>query len=33
VTRKTVELHLSNSYRKLDVASRAQLPAALAATP
>ncbi|HEX8083474.1 MAG TPA: AAA family ATPase [Solirubrobacteraceae bacterium] len=29
VTTKTVEAHLSNAYRKLDIASRAELPAAL----
>lgn len=29
VTRKTVEVHLSNAYRKLDIRSRRQLPAAL----
>ncbi|HEX8102649.1 MAG TPA: AAA family ATPase [Solirubrobacteraceae bacterium] len=31
VTRKTVELHLSNAYGKLGIRSRAQLPGALAA--
>jgi DNA-binding NarL/FixJ family response regulator len=30
VTLRTVEMHLSNAFRKLDVASRTQLPAALA---
>jgi DNA-binding CsgD family transcriptional regulator len=30
VTTKTVEMHLSRAYRKLDIASRDQLPAALA---
>jgi DNA-binding CsgD family transcriptional regulator len=30
VTRKTVEMHLRNAYRKLDVRSRSELPAALA---
>jgi DNA-binding CsgD family transcriptional regulator len=29
VTRKTVEMHLSNSYRKLDIAGRGDLPDAL----
>jgi len=29
VTPKTVEVHLSNAYRKLDIASRRELPAAL----
>jgi class 3 adenylate cyclase/DNA-binding CsgD family transcriptional regulator len=29
VTLRTVEMHLSNSFRKLDVSSRTQLPAAL----
>jgi DNA-binding NarL/FixJ family response regulator len=29
VTRKTVEVHLSNAYRKLDIRSRRQLPTAL----
>ena len=29
VTRKTVETHLSHAYRKLDIGSRAELPAAL----
>ena len=29
VTVKTVELHLSNVYRKLQISSRRQLPAAL----
>jgi DNA-binding CsgD family transcriptional regulator len=31
VTLRTVEMHLSNAFRKLDVASRTQLAAALAA--
>ena len=31
VTPKTVEVHLSNAYRKLEIASRRELPAALAA--
>jgi DNA-binding CsgD family transcriptional regulator len=30
VTKKTVESHLSNAYRKLDITSRSQLPADLA---
>jgi len=30
LTRRTVEMHLSNAYRKLDIESREQLPAALA---
>jgi DNA-binding CsgD family transcriptional regulator len=29
VTRKTIEMHLGNAYRKLDIHSRAQLPEAL----
>ena len=29
VTRKTVEAHLGNAYRKLDIRSRGELPAAL----
>jgi len=29
VTPKTVEVHLSSVYRKLEISSRAQLPAAL----
>ena len=29
VTMKTVEMHLSNAYRKLDIGSRGQLEAAL----
>jgi DNA-binding NarL/FixJ family response regulator len=32
VTPKTVEVHLSNCYRKLSVTSRVQLPAALGAS-
>jgi DNA-binding CsgD family transcriptional regulator len=32
VTPKTVELHLSNAYRKLDIGSRRELPRALAGT-
>jgi class 3 adenylate cyclase/DNA-binding CsgD family transcriptional regulator len=32
VTPKTVEVHLSSVYRKLEISSRAQLPAALGAT-
>ena len=32
VTPKTVEVHLSSVYRKLEITSRAQLPGALAAT-
>jgi DNA-binding NarL/FixJ family response regulator len=31
VTPKTVEVHLSNSYRKLDIGSRRELPSALGA--
>ena len=30
VTQKTVEMHLSNAYRKLDIRSRSELPATLA---
>lgn len=30
VTLRTVEMHLSNAYRKLEITSREQLPAALA---
>jgi DNA-binding CsgD family transcriptional regulator len=30
VTLRTVEMHLSNAYRKLDISSREQLSAALA---
>jgi DNA-binding CsgD family transcriptional regulator len=33
VTARTVEGHLTNAYMKLDISSRAQLPAALAGTP
>ena len=29
VTRKTVEVHLSHAYQKLDIASRSEPPAAL----
>jgi DNA-binding CsgD family transcriptional regulator len=29
VTLRTVEMHLANSYRKLDIETREQLPAAL----
>jgi DNA-binding CsgD family transcriptional regulator len=29
ITRKTVEMHLHNAYRKLDIDSRAELPDAL----
>jgi DNA-binding CsgD family transcriptional regulator len=32
VTPKTVEVHLSSAYRKLDIGSRRDLPRALAAT-
>ena len=32
VTRKTVEAHLAQAYRKLDIGSREQLPAALLGT-
>ena len=32
VTRKAVEWHLGNAYRKLDVRSRRELPAALGVT-
>ena len=32
LTRRTVEMHLTGAYRKLDVAGRAQLPAVLAAS-
>jgi DNA-binding NarL/FixJ family response regulator len=31
VTPKTVEVHLSSVYRKLEISSRAQLPDALSA--
>ena len=31
ITRKTVEMHLRNAYRKLDIDSRAELPSALTA--
>ena len=31
VTPKTVEVHLSNTYRKLEIAGRRELPAALGA--
>ena len=33
VTLRTVEMHLSNAFRKLDISSRTQLPAALASSP
>jgi DNA-binding CsgD family transcriptional regulator len=33
VTLRTVEMHLSNVFRKLDISSRTQLPAALASAP
>jgi DNA-binding CsgD family transcriptional regulator len=33
VTLRTVEMHLSNAFRKLDISSRTQLPAAFAADP
>jgi hypothetical protein len=29
-TQRTVEMHLSNAFRKLEIKSRTQLPAALA---
>jgi DNA-binding NarL/FixJ family response regulator len=32
VTPKTIEVHLSNVYRKLEIASRRELPRALART-
>jgi DNA-binding CsgD family transcriptional regulator len=32
VTPRTVEMHLSNTFRKLDISTRTQLPAALAAS-
>jgi DNA-binding NarL/FixJ family response regulator len=32
VTPKTVEVHLSSVYRKLEISSRSQLPVALGAT-
>jgi DNA-binding CsgD family transcriptional regulator len=32
VTPRTVEMHLSNAFRKLDISTRTQLPAALAAS-
>ena len=31
VTPKTVEVHLTNAYRKLNIASRRELPSALVA--
>jgi DNA-binding NarL/FixJ family response regulator len=31
VTPKTVEVHLSNTYRKLEIGGRRELPGALAA--
>jgi DNA-binding CsgD family transcriptional regulator len=30
LTRRTVEMHLTNAYRKLEISSRAELPEALA---
>lgn len=33
VTRKTVEVHLSHAYQKLDITSRSELPAMLGADP
>jgi DNA-binding NarL/FixJ family response regulator len=30
VTRRTIEIHLTSAYRKLNITSRHQLPAALA---
>ena len=33
VTQKTVEMHLSNAYRKLDVRSRGELPTTLRSAP
>ena len=30
LTRRTVEMHLTGAYRKLDVSGRGELPAALA---
>jgi DNA-binding CsgD family transcriptional regulator len=33
VTPKTVEMHLNNVFRKLDISSRSQLPQALTASP
>ena len=32
LTRRTVEMHLTNAYRKLDISSRADLPSALNVT-
>ena len=29
LTRRTVEMHLTNAYRKLDISSRDELPAGL----
>lgn len=29
LTRRTIEMHLTNAYRKLDIGSRGELPAAL----
>ena len=31
LTRRTVEMHLTNAYRKLDISSREELPEALGA--
>jgi DNA-binding NarL/FixJ family response regulator len=33
LTVKTIEAHLSSTYRKLDIASRSELPEALNAAP
>jgi DNA-binding NarL/FixJ family response regulator len=32
VTQRTVEMHLSNAFRKLGISTRTQLPAALTST-
>ena len=32
LTEKTIEVHLTNTYRKLDIGSRSQLPRALGET-